>query len=287
MFVRSLLAGVALVCLGVVMAADAPPAPAPNVFDLPQLQIQHTLLQAAMAASFKNGDYANGEKACRAAIQLVPHDPNSHYNLACALARQGKTEDALASLERAIELGFRGADHLKGDDDLASLRETDRFQKAVEAAAQDKLGQPLGWQYQVEPAAVVDGVATVDTANTAWDVRRGVFVSLFKLDTTPAADPPIAKGFGEAGDLLNKWQAEGTAAGNRGDLYDNHDSDHSNMDYGTFPQLTRIEFAEAPKSRGIAPRLAGPVPVQRRDDRQFLHGDHGRARSGGARLAWP
>ena len=104
MLVRPLLAWMILMFLGVVARADDTPAPAPNVFDLPQLQFRHALLQAALASAFKNGDYVNGEKVCRAAIQLVPHDANSHYNLACALARQGKTLDALASLEQAVRI---------------------------------------------------------------------------------------------------------------------------------------------------------------------------------------
>jgi hypothetical protein len=66
------------------------------------------------------------------------------------------------------------------------------------------------------------------------------------------ADPlPIAKGLGEAGDLLRKWHAEKTAAGNHGDLYDNHDSDHSNMNFAALPQLTRVEFSEAAKQRNL------------------------------------
>ena len=51
--------------------------------------------------------------------------------------------------------------------------------------------------------------------------------------------------------MVRVWYAQGTAAGNRGDLYDNHDTDHSNLDYASFPQLTRIEFDDAVKKRGL------------------------------------
>jgi YD repeat-containing protein len=36
-----------------------------------------------------------------------------------------------------------------------------------------------------------------------------------------------------------------------GFLYDNHDRDHSNMDFGRFPGLTRVEYAEPAKKRGF------------------------------------
>jgi YD repeat-containing protein len=240
-----------LLSLSIAVRAAEPPASPPSVFDLPRIQTRYALLQAATAALFQKGDYAAGEKSCRAAVQLIPHDANAHYNLACALARQGKTDEALASLEKAVDMGFRDPDHIKNDDDLASLRQQDRLKKAVENAAAEKSDRPSGWHYQVEPAEIKDAVATVDENNTAWDAKRGVLRPLFKLGTAPPADTPIAKGFGEAGKLLIAWQAELAAAGNRGDLYDNHDSDHSNMNHGMFPQLTRIEFAEAAKSRRL------------------------------------
>jgi hypothetical protein len=49
----------------------------------------------------------------------------------------------------------------------------------------------------------------------------------------PPADPskrPVAIGGGEVGDLLRKWYADGTAAGNVGDWYDNRDGEHSPLD---------------------------------------------------------
>ena len=44
------------------------------------------------------------------------------YNLACALAVRGRTREALATLGRAVELGFTDAEGMAGDADLASLR---------------------------------------------------------------------------------------------------------------------------------------------------------------------
>ena len=63
-------------------------------------------------------------------------------------------------------------------------------------------------------------------------------------------------GQGEAGQLVQRWFQDGAAAGNRGDLYDNHDNDHSNMRFQQFPQLTRVEFSAEAKKRG-SPQTRG------------------------------
>ena len=53
---------------------------------------------------------------------LQPKESAHPYNLACAQARQGHEEQALASLTKAVELGYSDAAHAQEDDDLASLR---------------------------------------------------------------------------------------------------------------------------------------------------------------------
>ena len=61
-----------------------------SVFDLPQLQAI-SLRDATVAFSKK--DYAAAEELLRAAIDRVPSDFRARYNLACALARLGKTDE--------------------------------------------------------------------------------------------------------------------------------------------------------------------------------------------------
>src|SRR5262245_1723691 len=41
--------------------------------------------------------------------------------------------------------------------------------------------------------------------------------------------PPVTTAKDELGELLRKWWAEGTAAGNVGDFYDNRDRGHSSL----------------------------------------------------------
>jgi mannose-6-phosphate isomerase-like protein (cupin superfamily) len=59
----------------------------------------------------------------------VEHPDNAGvlYNLACAEARFGRTDDAVDHLRLAIELEPRFLENVKDDSDLASLREDERF----------------------------------------------------------------------------------------------------------------------------------------------------------------
>lgn len=64
-------------------------------------------------------------------VRLDPENPVVHYNLACSLALLERTQDAVRSLERAVELGYLDVDHLLADDDLAPLRGLKTFQSLV------------------------------------------------------------------------------------------------------------------------------------------------------------
>ena len=252
-FIRFILSICILTTLeGCIQAADEPQTPkAPSVFDLPSLQYKHAASLRAIAALLARGEYEQAEQALRQAIERVPHDANSHYNLACVLALQSRSDEALATLDKAVGLGFRDAKHMEADADLKSLREDDQFKEIVKKAGERPEAKPEGWHYQVEPAEAQEGQVLVGESNTAWNAKLGVFHAFFKLDRKATADKPIAVGLHKAGDLLRTWYKAGSAAGNHGDLYDNHDNDHSNMNFKALPQLTRIEFSKEARKRNL------------------------------------
>jgi tetratricopeptide (TPR) repeat protein len=68
------------------------------------------------------GRLEEGERFCRDGLKLDPDDPAAHYNLACALARMNRIDEALASLKAALECGYLF--HM-GDPAGAMLRDTD------------------------------------------------------------------------------------------------------------------------------------------------------------------
>lgn len=64
-----------------------------------------------------------------------PDDASARYNVACALARLGRKEDALASLGKAFELDERLLAHAQSDQDLASLRSEPLFKALLNPEA--------------------------------------------------------------------------------------------------------------------------------------------------------
>ena len=61
-------------------------------------------------------------------VQQAPHDPIAHYNLACSLALSKRRSDALRSLRRAIDLGYKDYDWMSQDPDLEGLQKLKEFQ---------------------------------------------------------------------------------------------------------------------------------------------------------------
>lgn len=226
----------------------------PSVFELPGLQARQAAQQAAILKLMGEGKYAESEALLQEAVKRNPLDMNSHYNLACSLARQKKTGEAFTSLQQAVDLGFRNRQHIAADPDLENLRSDERFAAVLKSADIPLEVKPNVLRQTVEPTAPVDGEFVVSEKNVAWNPRIGMFQAFVKFaDPAELKDPlpPIAVGLGESGDLLRKWYAEGSAAGNYGDLYDNHDTDHSNMNYKALPQITRVEFSEEVKQRRL------------------------------------
>jgi len=61
--------------------------------------------------------------------------PIATYNLGCAHALLGHTDEAFAALNRSVELGFNQPGQLDGDTDLTSLHDDPRWAKLRERAA--------------------------------------------------------------------------------------------------------------------------------------------------------
>ncbi len=59
---------------------------------------------------------------------------------------------------------------------------------------------------------------------------------------TPPIVPPGDNS--EVAKLLRQWYAEGTAAGNIGDFYDNRDRGHSLLNTAAYPQLDKVEYTK-------------------------------------------
>ncbi len=79
-----------------------------------------------------------------------------------------------------------------------------------------------------------------------------------------APNRPCLEEKDETQELLNKWYADGTAAGNAGDYYDNRDRDHAAIQMSLYPQLQRVAYTTKQKAKnedyalslGVLPHVA-------------------------------
>ena len=225
-----------------------------NVFRRPALfEASHGMqLRAILLA--RNGQLPDALKACQEAARLAPFSSVAQYNLGCIYATSGDPEEALKKIRLAIELGFRDAKLIVNDPDLESLRKRPEFEALIEDAK-----QPFAAP-NPHPSPLQDSIGWVGPENTIWEEATNLLKTGFdwKRPKRPAS---ISAEQNELGRRLKRWFAEGTAAGHFGDLYDNCDRDHSNMNYGMFPQLTRIEYR---------PEIAAESPFGLQN--RFLHG---------------
>lgn len=76
-------------------------------------------------------DWGRAIEVLEAQLAGDPDNANVLYNLACAESRDGREDDALDHLARALELAPRFADNAREDPDFARLREDPRFADVV------------------------------------------------------------------------------------------------------------------------------------------------------------
>ncbi|MDG2256793.1 MAG: hypothetical protein P8L49_17765 [Opitutaceae bacterium] len=67
----------------------------------------------------------------RCLARIHPEDPRIHYNLACSLSLLGRKREAVATLSRAIELGYDDMPWLLQDPDLLPLNNHSAFKSLV------------------------------------------------------------------------------------------------------------------------------------------------------------
>jgi tetratricopeptide (TPR) repeat protein len=79
----------------------------------------------------KDGRIADGLKMDRRLVRLLPDNATAHYNLACSLALKKRKAEALRSLQRAVELGYKDVDWMMQDPDLEPLKKLSAFKQLV------------------------------------------------------------------------------------------------------------------------------------------------------------
>jgi predicted esterase len=157
-------------------AASQPAASTPG-----EKAAQFIRLQRDLTALLEKKDYAAAAAVCGKMIELAPRNGEAHYNLACCLARLGKSAQSLDELARAVDNGFNDADHIRQDDDLESLHNQPRFKQLV-----DKLVSGV----KAERDKIYDkGVAVPGVRTEEGDPAAGLRWRLRMSPTASASQP--------------------------------------------------------------------------------------------------
>jgi tetratricopeptide (TPR) repeat protein len=77
------------------------------------------------------GRFQEGLQIDKRLVQLRPHDPLAHYNLACSYALLKRPDLSIKTLRRAVELGYRDFRYMREDHDLDSIRHDPRFRQIL------------------------------------------------------------------------------------------------------------------------------------------------------------
>jgi tetratricopeptide (TPR) repeat protein len=77
------------------------------------------------------GRYAEGLQIDKRLVQLRPNDPLAHYNMACSYALLKRPDQAIRTLRRAVELGYRDFRYMREDRDLDIIRNDPRFRQLL------------------------------------------------------------------------------------------------------------------------------------------------------------
>lgn len=235
------------------MAGAAAVAAGQSVFDMPRLFPQHKRYLQQFLVSTQRNDLLGAETAARAGAKLFPNDANWHYNVACICSRDGRPDEALEWLEKAIDRGFTHLKQLSEDPDLNTLRFSPKaapvFAQLVEKARNLALNPPANATLSraIATPVLTGSEVTVSAENTQWNwdpVSGGIMETLLRLQPAPSL-PPYT---GPYADLVN--ELTGGTASCAGLLYVNRDEDLSVIDYAAFPGLTPVLYSEEAQAAG-------------------------------------
>lgn len=227
-----------------------------NVFQMHLGFPAHRIMLNELKICISKGDYGAMLNLCSNAVSLFPNDATWHYNLACALTRRGDFKAARNALMRSAELGFADANGLQNDNDLAMLRRDPVFAEALSKVRANFM-YPKRVPGAVE-ASPLGETAEISSSNVSWDMNLGGYIALFSQRPLSVASSKLnissepVKIPGRAWEQIRKWRTMGTASGNVGDIYDNHDLGHSVLDTEFFPGLIPTRYAKEAMAFGAA-----------------------------------
>jgi tetratricopeptide (TPR) repeat protein len=96
-------------------------------------------------AYYKMNNYAKAIECCTKALDANPNDGLVWYNYACYLTLDGKIDDGMEALKRAIEIDISHAKKAVRDNDFENARAEEGFMRIIEVVVLESLRQ--GYDY--------------------------------------------------------------------------------------------------------------------------------------------
>ena len=129
----------------------------------------------------KKARYGEFEEACREAIAMKMEPPVWYYNLACALAVQGKRDEAFDALEQAVVAGYNKVEHAKCDSDFDTISDNPRFSELLQVMG---LHGRSGWQWAKKQAAITNDVVELTADNVYFGFNKHCYLADVEADGT-------------------------------------------------------------------------------------------------------
>ena len=149
-------------------------------------------------------DYAAAAGTLQELSAARPQMPHLWYNLACALARQDKVDEAMQALNQAVSVGWSDATHIMDDDDLTGLRQREDFQKLVKELQDRPLElrptvgfrAAAGWDTKGQPVPPDQGLRYLLSTMLSVTSGRGLSIreAIEHLRRSAAADSTFPGG---------------------------------------------------------------------------------------------
>lgn len=155
--------------------------------------------QLALAVH-SSGDFERALALHERAATFPGNRATALYNLACASAMLGRSDDAFAALRRAADAGFSNAEHAKSDPDLASLRADARFQGML-----DQMRSPdrTLLRFWVGEWDVYDAATGARAGENTFTLRNG---DLFILEQWRDTQGGSGESFNYYDPAMGKWK---------------------------------------------------------------------------------
>ena len=100
-------------------------------------------LQRQLRAAYQGANYEKALEIAGKMHALRPKDVNTLYNTACLHCLLGHKAEAYTWIEKAIDAGYRDADHMLDDADFKTIRGEDRFRRLVRRVRKLVAGGPV------------------------------------------------------------------------------------------------------------------------------------------------